>query len=106
MRSDATTQKRYKNAGKQIDALSASDWRLHDFRRTGVTTLARLKVSPHVADLILSHKPKTLGAVARIYQRHQFEAEQAEALDLWARHVQATGHARSGENVVPIGHSS
>ncbi|GAN53173.1 phage DNA recombinase [Tanticharoenia sakaeratensis NBRC 103193] len=91
------------NAGKKADALPASEWRLHDFRRTGVTMLAKLKVPPHVADLILSHKPRALGAVAMIYQRHQFEAERAEALELWARQVLAVGNVRVGGNVVAIG---
>lgn len=98
----SAAQGRQKNARKKADALPASGWRLHDFRRTGVTTLAKLKVPPHVADLILSHKPKTLGAVALIYQRHQFEAERAEALELWARHVLSVGNVRAGENVTAL----
>jgi len=106
IRSSGATQERLKNAGKKADALPASDWRLHDFRRTGVTTLARLKVSPHVADLILSHKPMTLGAVAMIYQRHQFEAERAEALELWARHVLAVARENMYANAADISQNS
>ncbi|WP_276318134.1 hypothetical protein [Rhodovarius crocodyli] len=30
-------------------------WRIHDFRRTGVTAMARLGVLPDVADRILNH---------------------------------------------------
>ncbi|WP_338029650.1 site-specific integrase [Gluconacetobacter tumulisoli] len=106
LRADGAAGAGAKKPGKKADALPASEWQLHDLRRTGVTTLARLKVPPHVADLILSHKPKALGAVAMIYQRHQFEDERAEALATWAGHVLAVakGRAESSEtdNVVPL----
>jgi len=68
---------------------SPLDWRLHDFRRTGVTAMARLGVAPHVADRILNHVEGTIRGVAAVYQRHDFLAERETALNLWAQHVAA-----------------
>jgi integrase len=73
-------------------------WRLHDLRRTGVTTLAALGFDSIVVDKLLAHQPTKLRGVAGIYQRHDFAAERALALDAWAAHVLGfeTG------NVVPL----
>jgi integrase len=77
-----------KVAKAAIDAASGvSGWRLHDLRRTVVSGMARLGVSPHVADKILNHQTGTISGVAAVYQRHEFMKERKEALDLWARHV-------------------
>jgi integrase len=65
-------------------------WRLHDFRRTGVSTLARLGFDSIVADKILAHQPAKLLGVAAVYQRHDFARERAAALDAWAAHVTQT----------------
>ena len=64
-----------------------SGWRLHDFRRTCVSGMARLGVAPHVADKILNHQSGTISGVAAVYQRHEFLAERQAALDLWGAHI-------------------
>ncbi len=68
-------------------ASGVSEWRLHDFRRTGVSTLASLGFDPVVADKLLAHQPHALSAVARVYQRHDFAAERQAALKEWSKHV-------------------
>ena len=60
------------------------DWRLHDFRRSGVTHLANADVAPHVADRLLNHITGTIQGVAAVYQRAQFLGERKAALDAWA----------------------
>jgi len=80
-------------------------WRLHDFRRTGVSTLAAMGFDSIVADKLLAHQPGKLSAVARVYQRHDFAAERKAALDAWAAHVLrcAEGKPESGAaNVVAL----
>jgi integrase len=62
-------------------------WRLHDLRRTGVTTLAALGFDSIVVDKLLAHQPGKLRGVAGIYQRHDFARERTYALDAWASHV-------------------
>jgi integrase len=68
-------------------AARVEGWRLHDIRRTGVSTLASMGFDAIVADKLLAHHPTKLSSVARVYQRHDFAAERRAALDAWATHV-------------------
>ncbi|MDR3537832.1 MAG: integrase arm-type DNA-binding domain-containing protein [Acetobacteraceae bacterium] len=68
-------------------ASSVTDWRLHDIRRTGVSALAAMGIDSIVADKLLAHQPSKLRGAARVYQRHDFAAERASALQAWATHV-------------------
>jgi integrase len=65
----------------------AEGWTLHDFRRTGVSTLANLGYAPHVCDRLLNHTQGTIKGVAAIYQRHDFAKERTAALDAWGTYV-------------------
>jgi hypothetical protein len=83
--------------------LPALGWRLHDFRRTGVTVLARLGFAPHVADRLLNHVQGSIRGVAAVYQRHDFLAERQAAIEAWTAHVLAVGDGRGQEsNVVTL----
>lgn len=76
----------------KLDKLSkVTDWTLHDFRRAGVSHLARMGFSPIVADKLLAHHPKTLSSVARVYQVHDFSNERKAALEAWAAFVLRCG---------------
>jgi integrase len=79
-------------------ASAMAPWRVHDLRRTGVTTLAALGFDSIVVDKLLAHHPAKLRGVAGVYQRHDFARERAAALDAWAAHV--TGEKPG--NVVPL----
>jgi integrase len=69
------------------DGAPLAPWRLHDFRRTGVTRLAAMGFDSIVADKLLAHKPARLKGVAAIYQRHEFTDERRRALEAWAAHL-------------------
>ncbi len=64
--------------------IGETDWRFHDFRRTGVTTLANMGIPPHIADKLLNHVTGTIRGVAAVYQRAEFLAERKAALEAWA----------------------
>ena len=66
-------------------------WRLHDFRRTIVSTLAAKphRFNPVTLDLLLGHQPSTLSPVARIYQREEHLDDRAAALQAWGKHLTA-----------------
>jgi integrase len=70
------------SAGATIPA-----WSFHDFRRSGVTTLAKAGFAPHVLDRILNHITGSIQGVAAVYQRHEFLEERQAALDAWAAAV-------------------
>lgn len=63
------------------------EWRLHDLRRTAATGLQRQGVRVEVTEAVLGHISGTRAGVAGIYQRHRYEAESREALELWGRKV-------------------
>jgi integrase len=71
--------------GQKLETIAT--WRVHDLRRTGVTTLAALGFDSIVVDKLLAHQPAKLRGVAGIYQRHDFGRERATALDAWAAYV-------------------
>ena len=87
-RAGAARPRRKKGEGGYKRAEPVADWRLHDFRRTGVTRLAGLGVAPHVADRILNHVHGAIRGVAAVYQRNEFLAERRAALELWTAHVE------------------
>ena len=72
-----------------------SDWTLHDLRRTFATTLATLKVSPHIVERLLNHKLGSISnrtdgvvsAVAEIYNRATYMPEMREAIDKWEKYL-------------------
>ena len=68
-------------------ASKVTGWVLHDFRRAGVSHLARLGHSAVLADALLAHKGQALSDVARVYQVHDFKDERKAALQAWAAHV-------------------
>ena len=78
-------------------------WVAHDFRRSGVTALARKGVRWEVADRLLNHVQGAIQGVAAVYQRHDFLAEREAALATWAAHVLAQGEpAEPASNVVTL----
>jgi integrase len=72
-------------------------WSFHDFRRSGVTTLAKAGFAPHVCDRILNHITGSIQGVAAVYQRHEFLLERAEALNAWAALIADSGALRAAD---------
>ena len=67
---------------------SATDWTLHDLRRTMATGLASLGVAPHVVEKLLNHTSGTFSGVAGIYNRFEYQPEMRAALETWAARMQ------------------
>jgi len=82
---------RTERAGQGLKHIELPDWRFHDFRRTGVTSLAGLGFAPHVCDRMLNHVTGAIQGVAAVYQRAEFLAERKAALEAWAVHVGGKG---------------
>lgn len=90
----------------RLDKLMGGDntqpWTLHDLRRTAASGMAKLNVLPHVVDKILNHSTGTIRGVARIYNRHSYEAERRAALDTWSRHIESLVYPERASNVVAL----
>jgi integrase len=67
-------------------ASGVSGWKLHDLRRTAATGMAELGVSADHIERVLGH---VLPGIRRVYVRHEFLDEKRQALNAWARHVEA-----------------
>lgn len=84
-------------------AAGVTDWRLHDFRRTGVSAIAAMGFDAIVADKLLAHQPSKLTSVARVYQRHDFAADRKAALEAWAAHIlRCAAPVPEAANVMPL----
>lgn len=59
-------------------------WVIHDLRRSVVTHLAELGVSPHVVEAIVNHASGHKASVAGVYNHAAYEPEKRPALDRWA----------------------
>jgi integrase len=64
-------------------------WVVHDLRRTATTIMARLNVSPHIADKILNHTGGTIRGVAATYNRFAYLDERKAALEALSRFVES-----------------
>jgi len=88
----------FATAKRKLDELSkVTGWRLHDLRRTCVSGMARLGITPHVAAKILNHQSGTISGVSAVYQRHEFLNERKDALERWGGHVAKIVTAALGE---------
>jgi integrase len=65
-------------------------WSAHDLRRTVLTNMARLGISPIVLAHVANHQSTIRGGVTfGAYVRHTYDKEKREALELWAERLAA-----------------
>ena len=62
-------------------------WVLHDLRRTAVTGMAEIGISPHVIEAVVNHVSGHKAGVAGVYNRATYAAEKRKALQAWADHI-------------------
>lgn len=62
----------------------ATDWRLHDIRRTVRSELGEQGTEPWVAEQILNH---ARGGIEQVYNRAKLEKQMRQALQMWAERL-------------------
>jgi integrase len=77
-------------------------WTLHDLRRTVATNLQQLGVRLEVTEAVLNHTSGSRAGIVGVYQRYKYTAEKRQALDAWARKLEAILKGRQAENVVEL----
>ncbi len=78
----------YSDAKEALDKIMGSDvppWRVHDLRRTGRTTLAKLKVPREVSEKVLNHTPRD--KLDPVYNLYEYIDERKHALEAWGSYV-------------------
>ena len=96
----------FSKAKLQFDDLmeAAEPWRIHDLRRTAVTGMAELGVTPHVIEAVVNHISGHKGGVAGVYNRAAYAAEKKAALALWADHVSSVAGDGDEHHTSPAHH--
>jgi integrase len=78
-------------------------WRIHDLRRAMASGMAKMGVQLPIVEKILNHVSGSFGGVQGVYQRHEFNAEKRQTLDMWARHLaEIANGAPAATNVVEL----
>jgi integrase len=78
---------------------SLPHWTFHDLRRTAASGMAGIGIAPHVVEAVLNHKSGTIKGVAAVYNRYSYATEKRQALDAWARRLDAIlSSAGAGED--------
>jgi integrase len=62
-------------------------WRLHDFRRSMASHMARLGVQLPTIEKVLNHVSGSFGGIVGVYQQHDYADEKAAALETWAQYL-------------------
>lgn len=79
----------WSKAKAQLDELSGvRGWTLHDIRRTYRTTLSRLKVAPHIAEMLLNHA-SARSEIEETYDVYEYLDEKREAVLRYEEHIKS-----------------
>ena len=77
-------------------------WTAHDLRRTTLTGLARLGVSPTVLGFVANHRTITRGGITMMFYIHySYDREKREALELWSDRLKAITGGETAK-IVPL----
>lgn len=83
---DSASSNFHKSKTKLDEVSGVDGWVIHDIRRSVRSGLAALGVSKDVARAVVNHAD---GKVDAIYNRYDYAAEKREALEKWAKHLEA-----------------
>ena len=64
--------------------------------------MAGIGIPPHVVEAALGHRSGTIKGVAAVYNRYSYGTEKRQALDAWARRLQAIVSGDPASNVVEL----
>lgn len=79
------------------------EWRTHDLRRTGASSMAALGFQPHVIERVLNHVSGSQGGLVSVYQRHEYRQERRDAIMAWgARVAELVGETPQISNVIAM----
>jgi integrase len=90
------------DAKTAVSRFGIAPFTAHDLRRTTLTGMARLGISPTVLGHVANHRSVTRGGITMaVYNQYSYDREKRQALELWADRLEAIV-AGSGAKVVPI----
>lgn len=88
---------------RPLGRFGIAPWTAHDLRRTALTGMGRLGVSPFIRGHVANHRTVTRATVTTaVYDRHDYGREKREALDMWADRVAAIIAGEGAAEVAPL----
>jgi integrase len=84
---------------RPLGRFGIAPWSAHDLRRTALTGMARMGVTPIVLGHVANHRSVTRsGVTLSVYSQYSYDKEKRAALDLWGERIQAlVAESRSAE---------
>ena len=79
--------KNKKRLDKIVGDAITKDWRIHDFRRSQATGLAKMGVQIHVIDMVAGRLSYARSGVSGVYNQHSYIGEKRKALETWCNHI-------------------
>lgn len=99
----------YSKAKHKLDTLAGEalgkalkPYRVHDFRRTAASGMARLGIPPEVVERVINHISGAQGGLKGIYQRYDYASQRRDALGAWGDAVETIVSGAKANNVVAI----
>jgi len=84
----STVMTGYSTAKRAFDeACGVHGWTLHDLRRTFATGLQKLGVRLEVIEALLNHVSGSRSGIVGVYQRHSWQPEMRDAIELWEQYL-------------------
>lgn len=96
LKADAITR------GRGVAVEAPERWTFHDLRRTAASGMAGIGIAPHVVEAALNHRSGTIKGIAAVYNRYSYAAEKRQALDAWARRLEAIVSGEAASNIVEL----
>ena len=69
---------------RSVEVFGIVEWTPHDLRRTAASHMTSIGISRLVVSKILNHAER---GVTAVYDRHSYDAEKREALEIWGKKV-------------------
>src|SRR5439155_26507441 len=89
----------YKAIDRIRRASGVKDFTPHDLRRTSASWMTSMGISRLAVSKVLNHAERGITAV---YDRHSYDPEKRQALDAWARRLEAIVTGEKPAKVVPL----
>lgn len=85
------------------ERIGIPQWSAHDLRRTVVSRMAELGVSPIVLGHVINHRSVTrAGVTLAVYQQYDYAKEKRQALELWAERLAGIVGQGSAGKLLPL----
>lgn len=88
------------SSGEFSQETFATDWRVHDLRRTAASGMAALGFQPHIVERVLNHLSGAQGGLVGVYQRFEYVEERRRAINAWGQRIDELIGGERSSNII------